>query len=173
MASGNYEIKLYFGLVSDYICLGEGDFNNNPISSYEKERYARAFECIRRYFDWHNGEPNFGFDCFLRSEIQAKKLIEFCEKNIPRSRGLIELVDSVHGMVGFHRKILFECYNTSEKKFLIETLSKSGIELDGYLLNKRRGLYYGCGNEAQTEKQIKKMNPKEPWTFALKRIKNK
>jgi len=128
--SQNYaELNLYFAFVQN-MGIGEGKFNPDDNSSWTKNRFYKAMERVRNSLN-----PNFDYlfhnitqKMFVSCEEEAKKVINFSEKNITGAYGKIELIDSLHGRVRFLRQIRFEDWGKNEVNDLVEMLKLSNVD---------------------------------------------
>ncbi|MBI4036065.1 hypothetical protein HY383_03870 [Candidatus Daviesbacteria bacterium] len=133
------ELYLYFGLCPQD-GRGEGRFDPNAESVWERRRYFGAIENIERYLgrDW--GVRIGGIDPLARSEVDAKLLINHAMVNIPRSRGLVTPVDAMHWSVRFWRKIRFDGATPDQRGAILQEMQRSGhqpytreqLRRDGY-----------------------------------------
>jgi hypothetical protein len=126
------ELTLYFGLCKCDVSIGEGKFDLDTEDERQEDINLAAMENVKRYLmpEWEFGLTVVtGYGGYLvRSEPEAKTIIDYAEANIEDSRGIIELVDRMHGDIRFFRKIVFNGMTESRQDELIEQLKKSGYE---------------------------------------------
>jgi len=129
MSENKYaELKLYFGYVPGSL-LREGVFVNPPPNDYLKEAYFRAMNYVqRRLIPGYLESVNLGFEKLVKTPQDAEELIEYAEDNIEGASRRIELVDYMHGMIRFYRKIHFEGWCENRKDELVGLLKKSEIK---------------------------------------------
>lgn len=126
------ELMLYMGLCNNH-GFGEGKFSKNLNDNYSKKRYMGAVQHVRKIIDLgatreeYVPSLEYGYFKIVEDETEAKKLIEYCQQNIPSAEEVIELLDSMHGKIRFLRNIKFNGATQQDKSKLIEVINKSGI----------------------------------------------
>lgn len=127
MAEHHADLNLYFGLCTIDGFIGEGRFEMNAKDDWSMRRHMEAMDNVRRYLspEWDFGLIVAG-DRLVSSEQEAVRLIEYAESNIPKSGGLIELVDAMHGKIRFYRKIRFDGAIENQREELIGKMKQSG-----------------------------------------------
>lgn len=162
------DLTLYFGLCNSD-GRGEGRFDPSASDDWSRRRYLQAMQNVQKYLmqGWEYGLTVVD-DYLVPSESDAVVLINFAEKNIPNSHGLIELVDRMHGKVRFFRRIRFDGAVEHQRDHLIEEMKKSGYVPINHNLD-----YFGRVL-AELHSQNKQMLIEEgldadaPWRKALK-----
>lgn len=168
MTKKNYaELTLYFGLVyQDGI--GERTFKSSDISSkylFIKEAYQSAMKNVLKYLD--SKLLTIGWFPLVKNEKEASYLIDFAEKNIPNSSGLIRLEDAQHGKIRFHRQIIFNGWIRDNESNLINELKKSGYEPE----NNEMEQLVNIEKHFMTKREFKKKELKlinKPWESHIK-----
>ena len=167
------ELRLYYGLCSNEGC-SEGRFGDfRKEDSWYKNRFEKAMRTVHRYL-----EPNFSrglrlaSGSLVRGEDEAKTLIQFAEKNINDTSGIIELIDSMHGEISFWRKIHFSGWTIEQQERLIGELKKSNYEpvnREKERIERMRKL--SANNEEWNRfinQQLGELDQDKPWKEALK-----
>ncbi|MCK9595731.1 hypothetical protein M0R19_00920 [Candidatus Pacearchaeota archaeon] len=168
MTNKNYaELTLYFGLVPQD-GIGERTFESSDINSkslFIKEAYQSAMKNVLRYLD--SKLLTIGWDPFVKNEKEASYFIDFAEKNIPNSKGLIKLEDAQHGKIRFHRQIIFNGWGRDNESDLIDELKKSGYEPE----NKEMKQLVDIEKHFMTKREFEKKKLKlinKPWERHIK-----
>jgi len=164
----NYaELTLYFGLVPQD-GIGERIFKNSDINSkylFIKEAYQSAMKNVVKYLD--SKLLTIGWSPLVKSEKEASYLIDFAEKNIPNSNGLIRLEDAQHGKIRFHRQIIFNDWVKNNKSYLINELKKSGYEPENKEMKQLINIEKQFLTKGEFEKKRLKLIDK-PWREHIK-----
>jgi hypothetical protein len=124
----NYaELKLYYGLCDSDGC-PEGKFYPDRTDDWSVRMFKYAIDLVNKNID-----PNYpwksvrlGWEHFVESEDEARKLIDYAQYNIRGARSELSLVKCMHGNIAFWRKIDFDGWKKDQEQFLIEELKKSG-----------------------------------------------
>lgn len=164
------DLKLYFGLVSSD-GLGEGRLNLDNRSEIYKTRCIKAKEhvenmlirAISRKEEYDPIHLGYGF-YLVESEREATKLIEHIKNNVSACYGMVELIDSSHGMIRFNRKIRFEGvskeYDKNLKRKIMQSVKIIKKEIpplnDGY---KRDTAFYKMSLEKNLRYYCSGVNP--------------
>lgn len=158
------KFRLYFGIVSAR-GLGEGEFYLDK-NEYQNKRYKEELENIQEILSRTWG-LRIGRDSFVKSEEEAKFLIEFSEKNIFGTSSLIQLVDSMHGNTRFWRNILFNGWNKPQEQELIDELKKSGYQPKNEEVEnlKQFSKFY---EPEEFQEKLSQIDLNKPWRNALK-----
>lgn len=177
MAERYAQLKLYSGSCPADGC-GEYRFSPEKRDEYSSARFYRGMNTVQRYLEPTNswGLVIFGLGSIVRSEDEARMLIEFAEKNIPGASGLIELIDSMHGRIVFRRKIQFSGWIKSQEQELILALNKSNYaprDDKRERLERDKGMNMGSPElnekwQKRIDASISKLDPDAPWKKALK-----
>ncbi len=125
MACNYAELTLYFAYTSTYSSdLGTGKFFPEDKSLVAVNRRQIALDHIHRSIDRDN--LKYGVVGCLRDEAKAAALIQYAEREIPGTQGIIELNDCLHGAVRFYRKIRFLDFAEERKEELLRKIKQSG-----------------------------------------------
>jgi hypothetical protein len=169
------ELKLYYGLCQSDGC-GEGRFLPDRKDNWSANRFNRAMQTVTRYLqpDYEWGLHFGSWEHIVRSEVEAKTLIQFAEQNIQGASGLVELVDSMHGKIAFWRKIHFTGWTKYQQEELLQELKKSGYNpVDEHKERLERDLKPENSElnrhwNQLIQEELKRLNPDKPWKQALK-----
>jgi len=127
MASPYAELTLYFAYTSTYSGdLGTGNFFPNDKSPFAVNRRLIAMDHIHRAMD--SGLLKYGVEGCLWDEGKAAALIQYAERRIPGTQGIIELSDCLHGAVRFYRKIRFLDFTEGREEELLRKIRKSRMK---------------------------------------------
>jgi hypothetical protein len=167
------DLRLYYGLCSSDGC-GEGRFAASRELEWNTKHYDLVMSIVKKHLDGTLPYGlRFGYNPFVQNEKEAKMLLEYSEKNIKGASGLIQLLDSMHGEIGFLRNIRFDGWEESQLDQLLTELKGSGYipqdrrreEMKSYLKSKdtpEDRLW-----NQQMQQRIDELDPDMPWKEAL------
>jgi len=138
--SQSLELELYMGLCSSHGC-PETRFNDSSSQSdnpFLQRLYRDAKQTAAKIIQRELNSPleyairiGWGMRCmhFVKSDAEAKKIIDYAEKNIPGAQAIIEPIDCMHGQIRFFRKIRFIGANFEQLEEIVEKLKQSGYDV--------------------------------------------
>jgi hypothetical protein len=178
MITPRAELTLYSGLCTDTVSEGGFHYNMTGLGAEGmNERIITAVKLVNHALtEYRPGVFQFHseYEKLVKTDAEAEFLIDFAEKNIPKSERWIHLIECSHGAIVFYKKIVFPGYTADQQQELIDALKKSGHDpYDSSLESMIRMGSSICHSEEERAKWKKEVligfnHPDRRWAQALK-----